>query len=81
MIGKILPEAAALVVALGIINVRTAGSAPGAQHAVNKSIGILSTRGPGPRPHLLATGQVDGYIAWQPFVEVAPESGMARQPR
>ena len=35
-------------------------------------VGILYTKGPGPMPTLLATKQIDGYIAWQPFVEVAP---------
>jgi NitT/TauT family transport system substrate-binding protein len=33
---------------------------------------ILYTKGTGPMPTLLATKQIDGYIAWQPFVEVAP---------
>lgn len=35
-------------------------------------VGILYTKGTGPMPTLLATKQIDGYIAWQPFVEVAP---------
>jgi NitT/TauT family transport system substrate-binding protein len=35
-------------------------------------VGILYTKGTGPMPTLLATNQIDGYIAWQPFVEVAP---------
>jgi ABC-type nitrate/sulfonate/bicarbonate transport system substrate-binding protein len=35
-------------------------------------VAILYTKGTGPMPTLLATKQIDGYIAWQPFVEVAP---------
>ena len=35
-------------------------------------VDILYTKGTGPMPTLLATKQIDGYIAWQPFVEVAP---------
>jgi ABC-type nitrate/sulfonate/bicarbonate transport system substrate-binding protein len=35
-------------------------------------VGILYSKGTGPMPTLLATKQIDGYIAWQPFVEVAP---------
>jgi len=35
-------------------------------------VGIIYTKGTGPMPTLLATKQIDGYIAWQPFVEVAP---------
>jgi ABC-type nitrate/sulfonate/bicarbonate transport system substrate-binding protein len=35
-------------------------------------VSIIYTQGTGPMPTLLATGQIDGYIAWQPFVEVAP---------
>jgi len=29
-------------------------------------------------PMLLATKQIDGYIAWQPFVSIGTESGIAR---
>ncbi len=35
-------------------------------------VAIVYTKGTGPMPTLLATKQIDGYIAWQPFVEVAP---------
>jgi len=41
-------------------------------------VGILYTKGPGPMPTLLATKQIDGYIAWQPFVEVAPVAGIGK---
>jgi ABC-type nitrate/sulfonate/bicarbonate transport system substrate-binding protein len=36
------------------------------------TVSIIYSQGTGPMPTLLATGQIDGYIAWQPFVEVAP---------
>ena len=41
-------------------------------------VGILYSKGTGPMPMLLATDQVDGYIAWQPFVEVAPLAGIGK---
>ena len=41
-------------------------------------VSILYTRGTGPMPTLLATGQIDGYIAWQPFVEVGPLAGIGK---
>ncbi|MDD1676389.1 MAG: ABC transporter substrate-binding protein [Methanomicrobiales archaeon] len=36
------------------------------------TVGLLNAKGTGAMPTLLATGQIDGYIAWQPFAEVAP---------
>ena len=50
----------------------TASSAP------NGTVGILETAGVGPMPSLLATGQVDGYIAWQPVVEAGVESNIGQ---
>jgi len=44
----------------------------------NKTVLIVDSQGVGPMPPLLATKQVDGYIAWQPYVEVAPESGIGK---
>jgi NitT/TauT family transport system substrate-binding protein len=44
--------------------------------APNGTVGILETAGVGPMPSLLATGQVDGYIAWQPVVEAGVESNI-----
>jgi len=41
-------------------------------------VGILYTKGTGPMPTLLATNQIDGYIAWQPFVEVAPVANIGK---
>jgi ABC-type nitrate/sulfonate/bicarbonate transport system substrate-binding protein len=42
------------------------------------SVGILYSKGVGPMPMLLATKQVDGYIAWQPFVSIASKSGIGK---
>jgi ABC-type nitrate/sulfonate/bicarbonate transport system substrate-binding protein len=42
------------------------------------TVSIIYTQGTGPMPTLLATGQIDGYIAWQPFVEVAPLAGIGK---
>ena len=39
---------------------------------------ILYTAGVGPMPQLLGTKQVDGYIAWQPFPEIAQETGIGK---
>ena len=36
------------------------------------------TAGVGPMPSLLATGQVDGYISWQPVVEAGVESNIGQ---
>ena len=44
----------------------------------NGTVGILETAGVGPMPSLLATGQVDGYIAWQPVVEAGVESNVGQ---
>jgi NitT/TauT family transport system substrate-binding protein len=52
---------AALLIAAGCTTTKTTAD-----------VGILYTKGTGPMPTLLATKQIDGYIAWQPFVEVAP---------
>lgn len=55
----------------------TASSTSGSSGtSANGSVGILETAGVGPMPSLLATGQVDGYIAWQPVVEAGVESNI-----
>ena len=46
--------------------------------ASQTNVGILYSKGVGPMPMLLATKQIDGYIAWQPFVSIGTESGIAR---
>ena len=43
----------------------------------NATVEILYT-GAGTMPGFLATGQVDGYICWQPFVAVATEGGIGK---
>lgn len=39
---------------------------------------LTYTKGTGPMPTLLGTDQIDGYIAWQPFVEVPPLVGIGK---
>ncbi|MGA2162222.1 MAG: ABC transporter substrate-binding protein [Methanoregula sp.] len=46
--------------------------------ATNGTVGILETAGVGPMPSLLATSQIDGYIAWQPVVEAGVESNIGQ---
>jgi ABC-type nitrate/sulfonate/bicarbonate transport system substrate-binding protein len=45
---------------------------------VQDVVSIIYTQGTGPMPTLLATGQIDGYIAWQPFVSVAPLANIGK---
>jgi len=42
------------------------------------NVGILYSKGVGPMPMLLATKQIDGYIAWQPFVSIGSKSGIGK---
>jgi len=42
------------------------------------NVGILYSKGVGPMPMLLATHQIDGYIAWQPFASIGTKSGIAK---
>jgi len=41
-------------------------------------VDVMYAGGVGPMPVLLSTNQVDGYIAWQPYVSVATESGIGQ---
>jgi NitT/TauT family transport system substrate-binding protein len=66
---------AALVIALVLI---TAGCTQPAAQSTQTQAGILYSKGVGPMPMLLADKQVDGYIAWQPFVSIATESGIGK---
>lgn len=56
----------------------------GTPHATTSSgagtteVDVMYAGGVGPMPVLLSTGQVDGYIAWQPYVSVATESGIGQ---
>jgi NitT/TauT family transport system substrate-binding protein len=58
---------AALLIAAGCTTTQTTAD-----------VGIIYTKGTGPMPTLLATKQIDGYIAWQPFVEVAPVANIGK---
>lgn len=42
------------------------------------TIGLIYTQGVGIMPGLLATNQIDGYIAWQPIAEAGVESGIGQ---
>ena len=41
-------------------------------------VNVMYAGGVGPMPVLLSTNQVDGYIAWEPYVSVATESGIGQ---
>jgi ABC-type nitrate/sulfonate/bicarbonate transport system substrate-binding protein len=43
----------------------------------NATVMLLYTN-PGQMPQLLATDQIDGYMAWQPFVSVGEVTGLAK---
>jgi ABC-type nitrate/sulfonate/bicarbonate transport system substrate-binding protein len=53
-------------------------AAPTTAASSQGTVGILYTQGVGPMPGLLATNQVDGYIAWQPVVEAGLESNIGQ---
>jgi NitT/TauT family transport system substrate-binding protein len=63
----------------GTPNSGTSGT-PAAPSATfpNGTVGILETAGVGMMPSLLATNQIDGYIAWQPVVEAGVESNIGQ---
>ena len=72
-----IPAIVLIVVALLILVAgctQPAGTPPTSQ----ASVGILYSKGVGPMPMLLATKQVDGYIAWQPFVSIGSKSGIGK---
>ena len=60
------------LIVLGILAVLLVAAGCTTTQQAPADVGILYTKGTGPMPTLLATKQIDGYIAWQPFVEVAP---------
>jgi len=67
------------VLALVVVALLAAGcTTPDGGQTSNTSVNVLYSQGVGPMPNLLATGQVDGYIAWQPFVSIATESEIAQ---
>ncbi|GAB6284539.1 MAG: ABC transporter substrate-binding protein [Methanoregula sp.] len=51
-----------------------AGQPTSSNVTLQKSSVSLVYMNPGQMPQLLATGQVDGYMAWQPFVSIADVS-------
>jgi ABC-type nitrate/sulfonate/bicarbonate transport system substrate-binding protein len=55
--------------------VQPAGNPP---PTAQTNVGILYSKGVGPMPMLLATKQIDGYIAWQPFASIGSESGIGK---
>ena len=73
---ELLPVLALVAVAALLVAGCTTPDGNGA--GKNASVRILYSQGVGPMPNLLATNQIDGYIAWQPFVSIATESGIAQ---
>jgi NitT/TauT family transport system substrate-binding protein len=71
-ISKMIAVTAVMAIVLLIAGCIT--PAPPAENSVS----VIYTKGTGPMPTLLATDQIDGYIAWQPFVEVAPLAGIGK---
>ncbi len=56
--------------------VTTNGTTPAT--AGTTEVDVMYAGGVGPMPVLLSTKQVDGYIAWQPYVSIATESGIGQ---
>jgi ABC-type nitrate/sulfonate/bicarbonate transport system substrate-binding protein len=68
----------AIVIVACALFLLTAGCTQPSTPTGNTTVSILYSKGVGPLPMLLATNQIDGYIAWQPFVAVASESGVGK---
>ena len=82
---KSIKIAAAAFIAFALILVllaagctQPASPSGSASPAPNGTVGILETAGVGPMPSLLATSQIDGYIAWQPVAEAGVESNIGQ---
>ncbi|HMA05252.1 MAG TPA: ABC transporter substrate-binding protein, partial [Methanomicrobiales archaeon] len=75
---KFVIGAAVVLVAIGIAYALGAFSTSSGGITGKGTVGILYAKGVGPLPTLLATNQIDGYIAWQPFVEIAPLAGIGK---
>lgn len=75
-----LVATALILITAGCIQpaVTPGGTTPTSTTASVGTVSILYTQGVGPMPGLLATKQVDGYIAWQPIVEAGLESGIGQ---
>ena len=67
------PKVTTIVLIMIALVLLTAGCTQPAGTSGNASVNILYSKGVGPLPMLLATNQIDGYIAWQPFVAVGAE--------
>jgi ABC-type nitrate/sulfonate/bicarbonate transport system substrate-binding protein len=65
-----------MVLATLLLSVSGCITAPQTQNQA--TVVLIHSQGTGPMPTMLATKQVDGYIAWQPFVEVAPMAGIGK---
>ena len=68
----------AVVAAAALLAAGCTTTPGGNQTATNTTVNVLYAQGVGPMPNLLATKQIDGYIAWQPFVSIATESQIAQ---
>ena len=67
----------ALIIGITAMAVFLAGCVtptPPEPNVTKAEVDILYAGGVGPMPVLLSTSQVDGYIAWQPFVTIAIDS-------
>src|SRR5665647_897202 len=71
-----------MVIAAVIVTLMVAGctTTPQANNTTSGStqVGVLYSGGVGPMPNLLATNQIDGYIAWQPFVQIGLDAKIAK---
>lgn len=71
----------ALIIGITAIAVFLAGCTtptPPQPNVTAAEVDILYAGGVGPMPVLLSTNQVDGYIAWQPFVTIAIDSNIGQ---
>ncbi len=72
---------AAVIVALMVAGCTTTpqnGTQTNNMTSGTTQVGVLYSAGVGPMPNLLATNQIDGYIAWQPFVQIGLDAKIAK---
>jgi ABC-type nitrate/sulfonate/bicarbonate transport system substrate-binding protein len=62
------------ITAMAVILAGCVNPTPPQPNVTKTEVDILYAGGVGPMPVLLSTNQVDGYIAWQPFVTIAIDS-------
>ena len=65
------------IIGIVIAALLAAGCTQSPGTSANATVVILYTN-PGQMPQLLATDQIDGYMAWQPFVSVGEVTGLAK---